>query len=261
MSSELGTAVEAARAAGEEILRVQKKGFTVQTKKDASLVTEADITSEKVIFEHLSKFPYPILSEETEIMGVWGRKEKIWIVDPLDGTNDFIEGTKEYSVMIGLAEAGKSMLGVVYQPESDILYFAERGQGAFMQQGKQSTIPLRVSEEKSISNGRFLFSRSHLGEDEQKFIENEKIGSAIRMGSSGVKLGVIARGDADAYFTKTDKTFQWDYCAADVILREAGGEITDLRGEPLDYARRERRNLYGIVATNGALHKALLEKL
>ncbi len=258
---ELKDAINLAKKAGNQILKIYQGNYRVQEKEDKSFLTEADLLSEKIILEGLKKYDYGILSEETKDNLSRLSQKRIWIVDPLDGTQDFLKKTGDFSIMIGLVEKGEPVLGVVYKPVGEKLYFAEKGKGAYLKEGKNPAKKLKVSEISELTNSRFAVSRFHLIESERKFLKENKIFQVRYVGSIGIKLGMIAEGKIEGYVNLSKKTFQWDTCAPEIILREAGGEITDFQGRKLLYNRKETRNLKGVVASNGKIHSQILQSL
>lgn len=261
MSGELQEIINLVREAGEKVLEIYQDETKVHRKKDKTPVTEADLISEKIILSALREYGYGILSEEKEDTSSRLKEDKIWIVDPLDGTQDFLQKTDDFSIMVGLAREGKSVLGVVYKPVGDKVYFAQEGKGAFLKEPDEPLRKLKVSGTFSLPDAHFVFSRSHIGKLEKEFIRNSKTKGVTCMGSTGLKLGFIAEGKADGYFTISNKTSQWDICAPEIILREAGGKVTNKRGKEFTYNRREVRNLQGIVASNRVIHEKIIEKL
>jgi len=261
MSPELKEIVALVKQAGEKVLKIYQRKFKVYEKSDKLPVTEADMASERIILSGLKKYGYGILSEESKDDSSRLKKEKIWIIDPLDGTQDFLQKIGEFSIMVGLVDKGEPILGVVYKPIDDKMYFAEKGEGAYLKETSKPLKKLKVSSTSCLSNANFVFSRSHLGDLEKKFIQNYKISRVTCMGSIGVKLGLIAEGKVDVYFTMSTKTCQWDICAPEIILKEAGGKVTDLKGESFIYSRRQIRNLNGIIASNGKIHTQIIENV
>jgi len=254
--------IDLVKNAGEAVLKVySKQNPRIYHKKDSSPVTEADYLSEKILFSGLQIYGWRILSEETKDDLSRLNKEKIWIIDPLDGTRDFLNKTGEFSVMVALVDKRKPFLGVVYKPVDDKIYFAVKGEGAFLKEKDKALKRLKVSEISSLSEARLVFTRSHLNEMEKKFIQNLKTRRITFMGSVGVKLGEIAEGKADGYISISNKTSQWDICAPEIILKEAGGVVTDLSGGEFIYNRKEINNDNGIVASNGKIHFQMLKKL
>jgi len=257
----LQEAIKAVKEAGKEVLKVYgSSDFSVRDKGDNDPVTKADLASEKIVLESLKKFDYGILSEESADNPERLNKERVWIIDPLDGTKGFIEKSGEFSIMIGLAENGVPILGLVYQPVEDKLYFAQKGQGAFLE-SREGVRDLRVSETFNFKEVRPVVSRHHLSEEEARFIKKMRFRKMQKQGSIGLKIGLLAGGVADFCFYANPKTWEWDSCSPQVILEEAGGTMTDIRGEELTYNKKDPRNPNGLLATNSLLHKRVVEEL
>jgi 3'(2'), 5'-bisphosphate nucleotidase len=161
--------------------------------------------------------------------------------------------------MIGLAIEGKPTLGVVYQPTEKKLYYAASGSGAFLEQG-QTRLPLRVSPEADPSRIVIAVSRSHDSADAERIRKTLKSEQTIRSGSAGLKAGMICEGKAHLYFHIGPGTNQWDTCAPEAILHEAGGRMTDIFGSPLRYNVAEPRNLRGIIASNAVIHDCVVQE-
>lgn len=248
------------KKAGDKILEIysSQKKPKIYRKEDTSPVTEADFLSQEILLKGLKKYGWKILSEETEDDLSRLKEEKIWIVDPLDGTREFLDKKGEFSVMVGLIVRGEPVLGVVYKPCGGKIYFAQKGKGAYLKENGKKPAKLEVSSTSSLQEAHLLVTRSHFEEFEKKFIQYCRINKVTPMGSIGVKLGQIAEGKADCYITASAKTSEWDICAPEIILKEAGGKVTDLKGESLVYNRREVKNPNGIVASNGKIHTELL---
>jgi 3'(2'), 5'-bisphosphate nucleotidase len=259
MTDKLKEIIKSVKKAGEAILRIYEKPKGIYKKEDNSVVTEADLIAEKIVSSALKSFGYPILSEESKDDLTRLKKEKVWILDPLDGTLDFLQKTGEFSIMLGLVSKGEPILAVVYKPSGDKLYFAERGRGAYMEESGKPAKKLKVSSVDGFSDARILFSRNHLGEVEKKFINQQKMREVRYMGSFGVKLGLIAEGKAEGHFNPSSKTSEWDVCAPGLILSESGGRLTGMRGEEFIYNKKETKNLHGVVASNSLLHEKIIE--
>ena len=261
MHNLLKQAISLAKEAGREVMKIYAKDFTPQEKEDGSPITEGDLASEAVILTGLKKTAFAILSEETKADEAWFKKDKVWIVDPLDGTSDFIQKTGQFSVMVGLVENKRPVLGIVYQPTEDKLYFAEKGKGAFVQVSANAPRRLRVSDVSDFKTARVILSRNHTSFEQKEFVKKMDFGSIEHIGSIGVKAGVIAEGKAEVYFTETDKTHQWDTAAPEIIIKEAGGVVFSLKGEPLVYCRAQTNNPNGILICNKALYPKMLQAL
>lgn len=255
---ELDIAIEAANKAGEAILEIYKEDFDSNTKTDDSPITEADIKSNEIIKRILSETQHAILSEEDDDDLDRLSKEIIWIVDPLDGTSDFIDKTGEFTVMIALIKNKKPILGVIGWPTENTLFVAQKGSGAFrFSNGKWEKIS--VSKVTDLTRCKAVGSRHHLSDKEKLFIKKLGIEDFTSIGSS-LKVGKISAGEADAYITTTDKMKEWDSAASYCIVSEAGGKMTDISGNDLTYNNREVHHLNGIVVTNGLIHDKIIEE-
>ena len=247
--------------AGESILNLYDGGYTVKKKPDQSLVTEADLRADQIIRDELKVFGYPILSEESEDDLMRLAADRVWIVDSLDGTRGFVEKTDEFSVMVGLAEKGRPVLGVVYLPIQKRLYHAISGRGAFVLSGGASPRSLQVSSVGALQQARVLVSRFHMRSEVRQLVDALGAQTVLPCGSIGVKMARIAEGEADLYFNPTDQMGQWDLCAPQIIVEEAGGRVTGLRGETLVFNDRSSKNPYGVMVSNGRLHEKVISLL
>ena len=204
----------------------------VEYKLDHSPVTQADLVSHHILEAGLARLtpPWPVLSEESVEVPFDERKSwrHFWMIDPLDGTKEFLHRTGEFTVNIALIEEDRPVLGVVYAPVIDKLYFAARGAGSYRMDGEVTT-PIKVASTRAGST-RFVVSRHHASEQESltHFIDQTKGCEIIVMGSS-LKFCLIAEGGADVY-PRNGPTMEWDTAAAQCILEEAGGSVTDLEG-------------------------------
>jgi 3'(2'), 5'-bisphosphate nucleotidase len=255
--------LEAARAlairAGAILLEHYSKPV-VRWKERGNPVTDADrAASDFLVGELRRRFPADgILSEEERDDASRLSCSRVWIVDPLDGTIEFIGRLDEFSVMIGLAVDGTPRLGVVYQPTNEKLYYAAEGLGAFVTENRTTHL-LRVSPETDPLAMAITLSRSHHSQDIDAIQRELGIQQTVSCGSLGLKVGLICEGRAHLYLNTKSKTAQWDTCAPEAILREAGGRMTDLFGAPLQYNTSEVRNLRGVVATNGVIHDRVMD--
>lgn len=226
--------------AGKCILEIYERGFNVEHKDDATPLTEADLAAHCVIEEGLRALTpdIPVMTEESAKCSFDERAQwkRYWLVDPLDGTREFIKRNGEFSVNIALIDDHESVLGVVYAPVLGNVYYACRGSGAFKREA--------TSEPQSISAHRYTggqvtvaSSRSHPGPLLQRFLNN--IGDYIStpMGSA-LKACLVAEGEVDIY-PRLGPTSEWDTAAAQCIVEEAGGHLTDTRMQPLRYNTKE----------------------
>ncbi|TVP50763.1 MAG: 3'(2'),5'-bisphosphate nucleotidase [Mongoliibacter sp.] len=216
--------------AGKAILQFYKKDtIGLEKKADNSPLTLADKAAHKVIVTGLKPFGIPILSEEGQVFPYLTRKawDYYWLVDPLDGTKEFIKGNGEFTVNIALIHKGKAILGVVYAPVLDWLYWGRINDGAWKCEGNGDTVPINVSKESQVRC--IVASRSHLNEDTKKVIEKYPNAEMVSMGSS-LKLLLIAEGKAELY-PRLAPTMEWDTAAAHAIVNAAGGKVFMLDSE------------------------------
>jgi len=252
---ELEVAKSLARAAGQKLLEIYAGEHHVQWKGYDDPVTAADHAANELIVSGLRRhFPSDgVLSEEALDDHIRLGKSRVWLVDPMDGTKQFIEHIGEFSVMIGLAIEGEATLGVVYHPTADRLFYAAPGLGAFVEE-EWTTKRLRVSPVSDPSQMTAAMSRSHHSPVVDRIRHQLGVTREIRSGSVGLKFGLIAEGRAHLYIHPGSRTNQWDTCGPEAILRAAGGVVTDTFGEPLNYNAPEVRNSRGIIASNGPIH-------
>lgn len=228
---------EIARRAGAAIMEVyQNEDFNVELKGDDSPLTKADIAAHRVICEGLRSMSvqYPIISEESDNLDWNVRRhwERYWLVDPLDGTKEFIKRNGEFTVNIALIEKGEPILGVVYAPVLDAMYSGELGQGAHL---NGNEISVAVKEPEIL---RVVGSRSHASQETTEWLDTlGKPYEMVAMGSS-LKICLIAEGKADVY-PRLGPTSEWDTGAAHAVLNAAGGKLTTVDGEPLRYNEKE----------------------
>lgn len=262
MDKELEVALSLGREAGRILLSFYRTDDVVHWKGASDPVTAADRTANNFIVDELKRqFPQDgILAEETPDSSSRLSCRRVWMIDPMDGTKQFIEHIDEFSVMIGLAVEGEPQLGVVFHPTADKLYYAAPGVGAFLEE-KWTTRRLRVSPETDFSEMSIAVSRSHHYAKADRVSERLGVTKRIRSGSVGLKFGLIADARAHLYVHPSGQTNQWDTCAPDAILRAAGGVVTDLYGESLRYNSPEVHNLTGIVASNGLRHLDILKAI
>ena len=245
----LEACVLAAREAGAEILKLVEAGFEVETKKDESPVTVCDRAAEHIILRALA-IPapgVPIIAEEEVAAGrIPAHDDICFLVDPLDGTKEFVRGGDDYTVNIGLIVGGAPRLGVVYQPASDRLWAGLAGDGAFVEDNSGRT-PIRTRERGAALDA--VASKSHLTQSTVDYLR-EAVGecSHISVGSS-LKFCIVAEGRADIY-PRLSPTSEWDTAAGHAVLLAAGGRVDGPDGTPLRYGKPAFLNL-GFCATAG----------
>jgi 3'(2'), 5'-bisphosphate nucleotidase len=262
MEKELEIARRLARDAGTILMDFYRSGVQVQWKGYDDPVTAADHAANEMLVRELHRhFPNDaIVSEEFPDDLSRLSKDRVWMIDPMDGTKQFIDRISEFAVMIGLAVEGKAALGVVYHPPIDRMYYASDAKGAYLEE-KLTTKRLHVAPTTDPLKLTAVMSRSHHNPKVDLVCERLGITQRIHHGSVGLKIAMIAEGRAHVYVHLGSRTNQWDTCGPEAILREAGGKVTDKRGEQLQYNRREIKNMSGIVASNGAIHDRLLESI
>lgn len=263
---ELQIAIDLAREAGAAILSLYKEPLDVQQKSyddDYEPVTEADRVANKIIVDRLSaEFPDDgILAEESIDTDRRLQKQRVWMVDPLDGTTGFIQGNGDFAVQIGLVEDGECVVGVVYQPLTGVLYRAARGTGSWVQRPDFAPQRATVSDHNELAQMRLAASRSHRSPRMNRVVTSLGFQEEVQRGSVGIKVGLIVEQQCDVYIHLSPRTKQWDTCAPQIVLTEAGGKLTDLFGKPLSYNVPDVQNRNGLVATNGAAHDRVIQSL
>src|SRR5581483_4248503 len=235
------------RQAGAHILALHATGLTVERKLGDEPVTRADREANQLIVDGLSaRFGSDgLLSEEAPDDGSRLTAERVWMIDPLDGTKDFIRGHEGFATMIGLLIGERAALG----------------QGAWLIEGGAAAERLHVSDVAELTAIRMVASKSHRDETIDHVRARLGITDELNVGSVGLKLGLIARGVRDLYVNPASHSKLWDACAPEAILAEAGGRLTDVHGELLGYRGRELGNVRGLIASNGVVHDEVVAKL
>jgi 3'(2'), 5'-bisphosphate nucleotidase len=263
---ELNVAIDLARAAGHAILAEYEKPLRVEQKSyenDVEPVTQADrIANELIVGNLKNKFRADgILAEESIDTDRRLSKSRVWIVDPLDGTNGFIDGNGDFAVQIGLVENGECVVGIVYVPLTRVLYRAVLGGGTWIERPQHAAERIRVSDRQTFETMRLAASRSHRSPRMNKVVERFGFREEVQRGSVGIKVGLLVEQRCDVYIHLSPRTKQWDTCAPQLILTEAGGRLTDLFGQPLNYNVPDVNNRNGLVASNRVSHDLIIETL
>ncbi len=268
LRDELDTATNLALSAGKLILEHYDTDFETEQKLGADSysepVTIADREASRLIVAGIAaEFVDDAILSEEEPDDVERRlaASRVWIIDPLDGTAGFVKKDGDFSVQIGLAIDGRSVLGVVYQPFHDLLLYAVKDGGAFLRGNNSETVRLNASQITSLTNLKLAMSRNHASPRMKRVIEHFGFAKIIRRGSVGLKVGLIAEQVCDIYIHPSPRTKLWDTCAPQIILEEAGGKFTDLFGKEFRYDRADLQNHDGILASNGAAHAVAKEHL
>ncbi|MDE2450768.1 MAG: 3'(2'),5'-bisphosphate nucleotidase CysQ [Gammaproteobacteria bacterium] len=254
----------AAVAAGRAALDVYRSGFTVTQKADQSPVTAADHASEKIILEHLARLApgVPVVAEEAVAAGAIPQvREEFFLVDPLDGTKEFIHRRGEFTVNIALIRQRKPALGVVYAPVGGMLYAGNVATGSAFRCSHPADAPtpgprepLHVRPVPDIGGITAVVSRSHSTPETEAYLSRYEVKHRVSVGSS-LKFCLVAAGEADLY-PRLGPTMEWDTAAGHAVLVAAGGKVLAPGGEPLAYGKPEFRNSFFIAS--GKLNPAPL---
>ncbi len=246
---ELKAMIEAGKIAQKAILDVYHGKFDIIIKSDNSPVTEADKQADKIIKEYLSKkFPtYSFLTEESEDDLKRLQYDLVFIIDPVDGTQDFCARNGEFATNIALSYKHEIVVGVVVIPCLDDIYYAIKGQGAFYMH-EDKIVQIHVSDK--LDDLTLLMSRFHAGEYEQYVVKNDKRIKHVEAFGSSIKACRIARGDGEVYYRLNEGTKEWDIAPIDLIVKEAGGIFMKPNGENYRYNKEDVYNHEGFIILN-----------
>jgi 3'(2'), 5'-bisphosphate nucleotidase len=257
--------IQIVNEAAELVLDVYRRPFAVDYKAPHDPVTEADRQANTLICERLmDAFPgVPIVAEESapRTFASFRKAERVFFVDPVDGTRDFVAKNDEFVIMIGLLEEERASAGVIMAPALGRSWFGALGVGAFevIQRGEEQSVS--VTSIGDLSDARVVVSRSQRNAGSAKLVELLGARDVVPMGSAGLKGASVACGEADAYVAPRHGGQRWDACAIDALVHAAGGRLTDARGQLLRYREASLANDHGIVASNPALHAAIVARL
>ena len=253
MKVDMNLAKEAAVEAGKVILKYYKADYEIEEKGYHNPVTTADKKADEIIKTFLmnARPEYGWLSEETKDSSLRLNKKFIWIVDPIDGTKEFIKGIPEFVVSIALVEEGEPIIGVIFNPVKKEMFVAAKNLGSFFNGTKIKCISKEKISEMSILNSRSELKRG----DWNEYIDT--FGELNPVGSVAYKLALTAAGEADACISLRPKN-EWDICAGNCIINEAGGALVDLNGNPRKYNLKNTLIDFGIVAGNAISVKKVL---
>ena len=263
--AELEVLVRIAAEAATLVAEVYAKPFEIEFKGPRDPVTIADRRANELIVERLTReFPgTPIVAEESEPerFAEFRAAPAVFFVDPVDGTNEFIEHNPEFVVMIGLLE-GKTMThGVIHAPILGTAWAGVVGFGAERIEATGERAPISVTAVSELSAATIVSSRSHRGPRLERALDALGVKAITSMGSAGLKGAAVARGGVDAHVAPLYAGKRWDAAAVDALVVAAGGMVTDAWGDPIDYRGPTLSNDRGLVASNGLVHGALLERL
>ena len=231
--------------AGEEILKYYNKDIEVKRKDDSSPLTKADLASNEIIIKALQQLDrtVPILSEESLVE--WNERKKwtkYWLVDPLDGTKEFIKQNGEFTVNIALIENNKPILGVIYTPVKSDLYFAQKNYGSYKINSSSILINLQEATKIFVANQssitRIIGSRSHSNQSFDSWVNQNFPNKEIVQAGSSIKFCLIAEGVADIY-PRFGPTSEWDIAAGHIIVKEAGGRVSTFENIEINYNKKE----------------------
>lgn len=261
----LGPMLEIAEQAAKIVLEVYEGHFDVEMKGPDDPVTLADRRANQFICEALRDyFPgCPIVAEESDpaVYGDYRRAERVFFVDPVDGTREFVRRTGEFVVMLGCVEDRLAHAAVILAPTSSTRWIGQRGLGAARARGPEPFTTICPTALTGLEAGTVLVSRSQ-GSDEAELLR-ELLGSPklVPIGSAGLKGAAVADGTADAYVARRYAGKRWDACAPDALVSAAGGTFTDSTGAPIDYRSADLHNRLGLVAANPELHPTVIARL
>lgn len=259
MAPYLEAAIAAASRGSAAVMEWYHTDVACDTKEDGSPVTRADFASNHSIVAALAPTGYPVLSEEGADPPGRLAADWVWVVDPLDGTSDFLDRNGEFTVMVALIRRGRPVVGVVSRPTDGTLYAGVAGAGAWRHAGTDWT-RIRTRRNGILARCVAVRSRHHFATREGDFLASLGIRETRVLGSS-LKAMEIGTGGADIYVTFTDRMKEWDTAASHIILHEAGGRMTDTAGNELEYNRPDPFHKHGILATNGTIHESVAGRL
>jgi 3'(2'), 5'-bisphosphate nucleotidase len=240
LSSLLPQVIELVKQAGKEILEVAEQCIDIDCKLDSTPVTNADLAANHLIVSGLSNFSskFPVLSEESTKIPFSQRQAwtTYWLVDPLDGTREFINNNGEYSINIALIHEHEAIFGVIYAPVQGVIYYAYQGAGAYKIDGLDEIQQIHVKNKRRTPL-IIACGNHHPGDDFEHFVKQLGEVEFIPMGSS-IKSCLVADGSADLY-ARLGPTSEWDTAAAQIIVEEAGGGLTDVNMQPLTYNTKD----------------------
>jgi 3'(2'), 5'-bisphosphate nucleotidase len=262
---ELQTALEAADQASKAILE-QYAEFQAIPNAPANITTDVDRLAQSIILKIVQgRFPQDAFcAEETTAAGtkVAGSGPRLWVIDPIDGTRGFARKNNEFSVMIAFVEHGVIAVGVVQEPAQRRLTYAVHGGGCWRHDGgHEKPKQCHVSTVNELTEATLVQSRSRDPGKQTEEARKLRPARIVETYSAGIKLAMVARGDVDLYVNNYTAMHDWDVCAGDILVTEAGGIVTGLRGEKLQYGTEGAWQRFGLLASNGKLQEAALQRL
>lgn len=259
---ELRAALDAVQTAWRIILK-HYEGFEAIADAPASITTQADRDAQDAILKHLHHvFPDDALCAEETTDSLKAAKTngpRLWIVDPIDGTRGFARKNGEFSIMVGFVEDGKIAVGIVAEPARNRLTYATRGNGCWRRDGTNApAVRCQVTVTEKLSDATLTQSRSKKPNEPSRYVQALKPARVVETYSAGIKLALVARGEADVYLNTYDQFHDWDICAGQILVSESGGRVSDLTGGELVYGTPGAWQRGGLLASNGRIHDAAL---
>jgi 3'(2'), 5'-bisphosphate nucleotidase len=261
---ELEAAREAARLAGAMLLGEYER-FQKIADAPADITTHADRASQDVVLGHLrAAFPGDAFCAEEQTAGLAGAPAagpRLWIIDPIDGTRGFARKNGEFSVMVGFADQGRPAVGVVLEPARGRVTYAVRGGGCWRQDQGEGPVRCRVTATPRLAEATVTQSHSRNPAEPSREIRALAPRRVIETYSAGIKLAQVARGEADLYLNTYEGFHDWDIAAGHILVEEAGGRVTGLRGEGLHYGLPGAWQRHGLLGSNGHVHDEAVARM
>ncbi len=260
---ELEVALDAARLAGERLVEVYAR-FQAIPDAPATISTDADRESQEIVLARVRRdFPGDALcaEEQTPTLAAAARTgDRLWVIDPIDGTRGFARKNGEFSVMVGFVAAGRIVVGVVLEPAAGRVTYARLGEGCWKRNGAADPVRCRVTDVADLARATLTQSHSTPSKPSRR-VELLAPARVVETYSAGIKLALVARGEADVYLNTYPEFHDWDSCAGQILVAEAGGRVSGLAGEELRYGLPGAKQRHGLLATNGRLHEEALRRV
>lgn len=261
---ELALAMEAVDVASRYLVEEYHK-FQAIPDAPADITTHADRHAQEILLQHLLRsFPDDAYCAEENTATLQGKRnigDRLWIIDPIDGTRGFAQKNGEFSIMVGFVERGLIELGIVAQPALERFTYAKRGGGCWRRDGVAVPVSCHVSQITDLDLATLTQSRSRNPDKPSRWVQALRPAKLIESHSAGVKLALVARGEADLYLNTYDAFHDWDICAGHILVSEAGGMVTGGGGQTLEYGLEGAWQRHGLLATNGRVHAEALVRI
>ena len=261
ISPNLNIMIKASQKASKALIRdfgeIEK--LQVSIKGPSNFVSNADTKAEKIIIEELMKAKknYSIISEE-DGSKINSDSENVWIIDPIDGTSNFLHGIPHFAISIALKSNNEIISGLIYDPIKDEMFWAEKGIGAYLQKNEKIQ-RIVVSNVSSLEDARTVdYRRLEKPRELDSYVDSLRLAIVATEGTNTLKIGKVAQGFADVVINTNKDVSKWDFCAPQILLEEAGGKVTDIDGAPINYLAPGVGLNKSFVATNGVLHDEVI---